>query len=84
MPAVVALWEDREVQRALPAFAKLRDAIRTAKPRPIVPNYQAVSQAISTNVNRALRGALSPEQALRLANDQMQQALDSAYSGSPG
>jgi multiple sugar transport system substrate-binding protein len=84
MPALVALWQDRKVQRALPAFARLRDAIETAKPRPVVPNYQAVSQAISTNVNRALRGDLSPEAALALANDEMQQALDSAYGGSPG
>jgi multiple sugar transport system substrate-binding protein len=84
MPALVALWQDREVQRALPAFAKLRDAIETARPRPVVPNYQAVSQAISTNVNRALRGDLSPAQALTLANDEMQQALDSAYGGAPG
>lgn len=84
MPVLVDLWNDPAVQRAVPAFAELTDAIRTAKARPVVPNYQAVSQAISTNVNRALRRAVSPEEALALANAQVQQALDSAYGRSPG
>lgn len=82
-PVLLDLWNDPAVQRAVPAFAELTGAIRTAKARPVVPNYQAVSQAISTNVNRALRGAVSPEEALALANAQMQQALDSAYARSP-
>jgi multiple sugar transport system substrate-binding protein len=84
VPVLVDLWKDPAVQAAIPAFPELEKAIRTAKARPAVPNYEDVSRAISTNVNRALRGAASPAEALYRANDEMQQALDVAYGRSPG
>ena len=82
-PALVNLWRDRQVQRALPAFSDLRSAIFDAKTRPVTPNYAEVSAAISKNVNRALRGSLDPQTALTTANDEMQEALDDAYRSSP-
>jgi multiple sugar transport system substrate-binding protein len=75
-PARVDLWEDREVQKALPAFGDLKRAVFGARSRPITPNYAAVSRAIYTNVNRALQRYQEPEAALEQANDEMQQALD--------
>lgn len=80
-PVLRDLWEDLAVQRALPAFGALSDAIRAgnAEIRPVVPNYKEVSEAIYTNVNRALAGDATPEQALQTANEEMQQALDDAY-----
>jgi len=81
-PALTALYADREVQAALPAFADLKAALDSAQVRPVTPNYQAVSDAISTNVNRALQGSLDPREALATANDAMQQALDESR-GSP-
>ena len=83
-PALQAVWDDPAVQRALPAFEDLQDAIRTAKARPVVPNYLAVSRAIYTNVNAALQGEVSPEDALEAANDQVQLALDAASRRGPG
>ncbi len=79
-PARQDLWDDPEVQKALPAFSDLKSAIFDAKSRPVTPNYQAVSAAISKNVNRALRGQ-PPDEALELANDEMQRALDEAFRG---
>ncbi len=77
-PALVGLWDDPEVQRALPVFDDLKRAIFTARSRPVTPNYEAISAAIYKNVNRALRG-VPPEEALEAAQDEMQQALDEVY-----
>jgi multiple sugar transport system substrate-binding protein len=82
-PALVDLWNDPQVQKSLPAFSDLRSAIFNAKARPVTPNYADVSEAISKNVNRALRGSLDPQSALATANDEMQEALDEAYRTVP-
>jgi multiple sugar transport system substrate-binding protein len=82
-PALSDLWDDPQVQQALPASGDLRTAIFGARTRPVTPNYQAVSEAIYKNVNRALSGALRndplPADALDTANYEMQKALDIAY-----
>jgi len=78
-PALVALYDDADVQKALPAFEHLSDAIANARSRPVTPNYQDVSEAIFENVNAALQGSLTPREALKTANEEMQLALDDAY-----
>lgn len=78
-PALAGLWNDPEVHAALPAFGDLKKAIYNARPRPITPSYQKISQAIYTNVNDALTGDITPKEALDTANDAIQQALDDAY-----
>ncbi len=78
-PALAGLWNDPGVQAALPAFGDLKKAIYNARPRPITPSYQKISQAIYTNVNDALTGDITPNEALDTANDAIQQALDDAY-----
>lgn len=82
-PAVRDLWEDPEVQQALPTFADLKRAIDSARTRPITPDYPAVSQAISTNVNLALQGKLDPATALATADEKIQRILDRAYGAAP-
>jgi hypothetical protein len=83
-PVLRDLWQDSAVRRALPAPDALAKAIRdgNAEIRPVAPNYKAVSEAIYTNVNRALIGDTTPEQALQTANEEMQQALDDANRNS--
>ena len=83
-PVLSDLWDDPAVRRALPAAEELEDAIRDAKPRPVTPNYQAVSRAIHTNVNSALQLEVTPEAALAAANDQMNQALEAIKPPGPG
>jgi multiple sugar transport system substrate-binding protein len=74
-PTLSELWDDPEVQRALPSYRGLREEVFHAQLRPVVANYEDVSRAIYSNVNRALRGAAEPEDALKLANSQMNEAL---------
>jgi multiple sugar transport system substrate-binding protein len=71
-----ATYDDPEIQEKYAFATQLRDAISQAKARPVSPVYPQISQAIYKNVNEALAGRVSPEDALKTAQDQMQQALE--------
>jgi multiple sugar transport system substrate-binding protein len=71
-----ATYDDPEIQDKYAFATQLRDAISQAKARPVSPVYPQISQAIYKNVNEALAGRVSPEDALKTAQDQMQQALE--------
>jgi len=76
LPSVLeATYEDPEVQEAIPYAAELKRAIEQARPRPVSPVYTQISQAIYENVNKALSGTLSPEEALAEGNEQIDEAL---------
>ena len=68
-------YDTPAVKRAVPFAAELRQAIAQAKPRPVSPVYPLISQAIYKNVNAALTGSTSPQDALKEAQSQIQQAL---------
>jgi multiple sugar transport system substrate-binding protein len=74
-PAIAAAYDDPAVKKALPFAAELKQAISQAKPRPVSPVYPQISAAIYKNVNEALSGAVSPEEALKKGQTQMEQAL---------
>jgi multiple sugar transport system substrate-binding protein len=63
------------VQKALPFAAELKQAVTQAKSRPVSPVYPQISQAIYKNVNKALAGQMSPQDALKTADAQINQAL---------
>ncbi|WP_272475707.1 ABC transporter substrate-binding protein [Baekduia alba] len=70
-----ATYDDAAVQKAVPFAAALRDGVAQAKSRPVSPVYPQISEAISKNVNAALSGSTSPEQALKTADKQISSAL---------
>jgi multiple sugar transport system substrate-binding protein len=63
------------VQKALPFADELKQAVTQAKSRPVSPVYPQISQAIYKNVNRALAGQTSAEEALKAADDEINKAL---------
>ena len=71
-----AIYDDQEVQEKYDFATLLRDAISQAKSRPVSPVYPQVSQAIYKNVNEALAGRVSAEDALKTAQSEMQAALE--------
>ena len=71
-----ATYDDPEIQKKYAFATQLRDAISQANARPVSPVYPQISQAIYKNVNEALAGRVSPEEALKTAKTQMQQALE--------
>jgi multiple sugar transport system substrate-binding protein len=64
------------VQKKYEFAGELRDAISQAKSRPVSPVYPQISQAIYENVNEALAGRASPEDALKTAQSEMEAALE--------
>jgi multiple sugar transport system substrate-binding protein len=74
-PTLKATYDDADVKEALPFADELRQAVTQARTRPVSPVYSQVSQAIYKNVNQALAGQVSPQDALRRADEQINQAL---------
>jgi multiple sugar transport system substrate-binding protein len=74
-PTLKAIYDDPDVQKKYAFASQLRDAISQAKSRPVSPVYPQVSQAIYQNVNAALSGKATPEEALKTAQSQMDKAL---------
>jgi multiple sugar transport system substrate-binding protein len=74
-PTLKAIYDDPEVKEKYAFAETLRDAISQAKARPVSPVYPQISQAIYKNVNEALAGRVSPEDALKAAQSEMDKAL---------
>ena len=74
-PVLTATYDDAAVKKALPFAAELKQAVTQAKARPVSPVYSQVSQAIYKNVNQALSGQMSPQDALKKADSQINAAL---------
>ncbi len=70
-----AVYEDPAVKKAQPFSDELKSAVEQAKTRPVSPVYSQVSAAIYKNVNKALSGNVSPEEALKKAQSDMDKAL---------
>jgi multiple sugar transport system substrate-binding protein len=75
-PVLSAAYDDPGVKKKYDFAADLRDAVSQANSRPVSPVYPQISQAIYENVNEALAGRMSPEDALKKAQDDMQSALE--------
>ncbi len=78
IPANDAVWSAPGVSSSSPVFAAAGHT--TPVSRPNTPAYTAVSSAIFTNVNAAVVGARTPEEALNAADRQIDTAL---LGGSP-
>jgi multiple sugar transport system substrate-binding protein len=75
-PVLTAGYDAPAVQKKYDFADELRDSVAQARSRPVSPVYPQISQAIYENVNEALAGRVSPEEALKTAQSQMQQALE--------
>src|SRR5215210_5290228 len=74
-PVRSAIYDDPAVRKALPFADELRQAITQAKARPVSPVYPQISQAIYKNVNAALGGQQSPQDAMKQAQADIEKAL---------
>ena len=76
MPSVLAAtYDEPSVQKALPFHAELKQAIEQAHARPVSPVYPQISQAIYKNVNGALSGQATAEEAMTQAQADIEKAL---------
>jgi len=77
LPSVLhASYESPAVRRAVPFAGTIKQAIEQARPRPVSPVYPEITQAIHDNVNAALSGRISAEDALEQAQRQIEEALN--------
>jgi multiple sugar transport system substrate-binding protein len=74
-PTLSAVYDNPQVKKALPYAAVLKQTIEQARARPVSPVYPQISQAIYKNVNAALSGQTSPENAMKTAQSQIEKAL---------
>jgi multiple sugar transport system substrate-binding protein len=74
-PVVSKIYDDPAVKKALPFAPQLKQAVEQADTRPVSPVYPQISEAIYKNVNQALSGSQTPEEALKAAQSQIDQAL---------
>jgi multiple sugar transport system substrate-binding protein len=75
-PTIAAAYDDAGVKKKYKFATDLKDSVAQARSRPVSPVYPQISQAIYKNVNEALAGRVSPEDAMKNAQSQMQQALE--------
>ena len=73
---LTATYDDPAIKKKYEFASQLRDAISQANSRPVSPVYPQISQAIYKNVNEALAGRVSAEDALKTAQTEMQSALE--------
>jgi multiple sugar transport system substrate-binding protein len=74
-PVLTETYSDPEVQKAMPFADALKKNVESAHARPVSPVYPQISQAIYKNVNAALAGQMSPQDALKKADSQINSAL---------
>jgi multiple sugar transport system substrate-binding protein len=74
-PATSAAYKDPSVRKAIGLPDEIEQAVSQAKPRPVSPVYPQISQAIYQNVNKALSGQVSTDQAVNSMSSQIQKAL---------
>jgi multiple sugar transport system substrate-binding protein len=75
-PTIASVYDDPEVKKKYAFAPQLSEAVAQAKSRPVSPVYPQISQAIYKNVNEALAGRTSPEEALKKAQSEMEAALE--------
>ena len=75
MSPFTATYDQPSVKQAIPFADEIRKAIEQARARPVSPVYPQISQAIYRNVNDALAGRRSPEDAMKRAQAEIERAL---------
>ena len=67
-----SIYQDADVLKANPFFAKLEPVFETAQPRPVTPFYPDVSNAIQLRIHNALTGQATPAAALASLESDLQ------------
>jgi multiple sugar transport system substrate-binding protein len=69
-PARSDVYDAQEIIENLPHLIQLREVFENAAPRPNLPYYSLLSRALQAELNKALSGMLPPEEALKNAQAQ--------------
>lgn len=69
------VYEDVEVQAALPHLEALLPSLERVRPRPVTPYYLMISQILQPELSAVVTGIHSPERAMQIAQQQIEHLL---------
>ncbi len=70
-----ALYDDREILEEMPVIALCKEALQTARSRPISPYYSQMSRTMAEQFNKVLTGATSPGKSVETLQSELQQII---------
>ncbi len=76
LPTRKALYDDREVLKALPMITQAKEALLNVRPRPVSGHYSEMSRAMALQFNNVLKGDISPEEAIETLQSGLQQIIE--------
>ena len=78
-PSRKALYEDKEIAEATPVVALAKDVLlKNVKSRPVTEYYGDMSLEMAEQFNSALKGDVSPEQAVKTLQKSLSQIMEEA------
>jgi multiple sugar transport system substrate-binding protein len=78
-PSRQSLYDDPEVQKATPVIKLAKDVLlKNGKPRPVTEYYGDMSLEMAEQFNSALKGDVSPEQAVKTLQKSLSQIMQEA------
>jgi multiple sugar transport system substrate-binding protein len=78
IPTYKSLYDDQEILNNVPVVALAKEAAQNAKPRPVSPYYSDMSLEMAEQFNASLKGDISPEQAVKTLQNQLQNIVEQA------
>jgi multiple sugar transport system substrate-binding protein len=75
LPTRVALYDDKEVQEALPFAKDMLPVMMSTKPRPQSPFYAELSGVLQLETQNVITGKKSAEEAVKYADEKMKKIL---------
>jgi multiple sugar transport system substrate-binding protein len=76
LPTRTSLYEDQEVRQKVPVVGLGQEALQNSKPRPVSPFYSDMSLKMAEQFNRALKGDVSPEQAVKTLQQELSSIVE--------
>ena len=83
LPARRDAYRSPELVEGAPFIARLEPAVLAAKPRPVTPYYNLLSDTLQSELSAAVVGVRSPAEALRRAQARADALLGTAAGGTP-
>lgn len=80
LPTLEELYDDEEILEAVPVARLGREALESARPRPLSPYYSDMSLRMGEQFSRSLEGEIPPERAIENLQKSLQEIVDLAQS----
>jgi trehalose/maltose transport system substrate-binding protein len=76
LPTITSLYEDQEITQKVPVVGLGQEALKNSRPRPVSPFYSDMSLKMAEQFNRALKGDVSPEQAVKTLQQELSSIVE--------